>query len=284
MITRILSFLLFTSVAHGQIFELPYTLHNGWGTFEDPHFMGISLSKLNQGNDSENRQLPIKGLPDGFVTQQISTDAFQSVWQDYTSGKISREKLSGYMNAWELDTLSENLTRKFIRCYVHVAFKKENDSSFLYIVDTNNDLDFSDETIRSAVMYDQNRLNDLYDEHVVSFTYDAFTRGEMQTKQGEILIFEYDNENMDFIRYDYAYSFPHHGKTTLVHDGTEYELTFMFNRGLHLQLEKSIIVQNAADNTYFGSAKMIIFDTTAYRVAGINTRKEVLLLERSDNY
>ena len=275
----LLTCLFFTSMAHGQIIELPYTLHNGWGSFEDPLFMGITMIKSNPDDDSQNWQMPIKGLPDGFVVENISTDVFQLVWQDYTSGKISREKLSGYMNAWELDTLSENLTREFIRCYVHVAFKKENDSTYLYMVDTNNDLDFSDETIRSAVMYDQNRLNDLYDEHVVSFTYDAFTGGEVQSKQGEILIFEADSNNKEFNN-DFVYSFPHHGKTTLVHDGTEHELTFLFNSGLLLQAESSVAVQRVADNTYYNLTESITFDTTGYRVVGANPRKEVLLLER----
>ena len=272
-------FLFLASVAHSQIIELPYTFHNGWGEYEGRSFGGISFGHHPPESRWGKMAIETTGLPEGFSPQRQETDIIQFVWQSYTTGKIDKESFLGFMESWNIDTLSENFTRDYIRCYVHVAIKKENDSTFLYMVDTNNDLDFSDEEIHKAAVIDYKNMDELYRSNVISFTYDAYAGDKLETQEGEILIFEGSEADKSHRMY-YLFTFPHNCKANLEYNGEEYDLLFQFSGGLRLQSESSVSVEHPVDKTSFSKDQSIIIGNYGFRIKGANPSKKVLLLEK----
>lgn len=222
--------------------------------------------------------LKTKGVPEGFSAQILETNITQFVWQNYTNGKIGKDAIKQFLEAWDFDTLSENLTRDFIRCYVHVAIKKVSDSTYLYIVDTNNDLDFSDEIVKEASVKTSNQLEQLYNENAVTFTYEALAEGNIETRHGEILILESSGEFKKHM--PLMYSFPHHCISYLSLDGEKHKLNFRFAGGSRLQSENSIEVVHPITKSNIPKGESIIVSNHGFRVIGVNPSKKVLLLEK----
>jgi thiol-disulfide isomerase/thioredoxin len=277
MKAHLYAFLFITSISQAQIIELPYTFHNGWGEYQGRSFGGMNFSKHAPESTWGIMEIETSGAPVGFSVQREDTDIIQFIWQSYVKGKVSKEVFLDYMESWEIDTLSENLTRDFIRCYVHVAIKKENDSTFLYIVDTNNDLDFSDEKIHSAAVRNPQKTDDLYQENVVKFTYDVSSGGNIQTRQGEILILA---DTTPGAYMPYLVTFPHHCASTLMHEGEEYAILFQYSSGGRLQAEKSVSIEHPIHKALFVRNQSLILGDYGYRIDGVNPSKQVLILEK----
>ncbi len=260
----------------GQRMEVPYTMHNGFGEIKERSFGGLDFRAFDPESVWGKMNIETTGAPEGYSVQRSETDIRQFVWQSYTQGKFSNETMLEFVEGWGIDTTSENLTREFIKCYVHVAIKKENDSTYLYIIDTNNDHDFSDEIIHTAALYDYKKVDSLYREHKHTFRYQYFTNNQVKWREAEILIIE--NDRKDFM--PYLINFPHHAKGEIEHNGVKYPLYFQFAGGNRLQTEDEIEVMHPLDSSMVSKDQFIIIGRTGYKVLGANPSKEVLLLEK----
>ena len=263
--------------AFGQIMEIPYTFHTGYGEIKNRSFGALSFNKHAPESSWGKMVIETKGVPEGFTVNRKDTDILQFVWQNYTNGKISKETIGDFIESWNIDTTSENLTRDFIKCYIHVAIKRTDDSTYLYIVDTNNDLDFSDETIHTAVLNDYKKSNELHSKHSIAFQFESYGNGSIKERAGEILILESDNKQFA----EYLVTFPHHCRGTLVHEGRDYPLYFQFSSGHRLQAEHEVNVMHPIDSSSVSKNNLIILGMTGYKVLGTNPSKEVLLLEKT---
>lgn len=153
---KIKAFLLFTGVffcslsySQENIVELPLKTADGLGPF------GISMSGISQYNDDANNPwkstyLKVTGLPANLTELKpgdIETNMYQSVYQDYFSGKLTKEfyeSLQGSWN-WKPDTL--NLSKIPIKCKIPFAVGKDVAGKTQMVVDVNNNYDLSDDPI-----------------------------------------------------------------------------------------------------------------------------------------
>lgn len=153
---KIKAFLFVTSVffcsliyAQENIIELPLKTIDGLGPF------GISMSGISPYRDDANNPwkstfLKVSGLPANLTDLKlgdIETNMYQSVYQDYLSGKLTKEfyeSLQGSWN-WKPDTL--NLSKISVKCKIPFAVGKDAAGKTQMVVDVNNNLDLSDDPI-----------------------------------------------------------------------------------------------------------------------------------------
>lgn len=272
----LITILVASFTSFGQVTELPFTLHNGRGPMKYQSFGGISFSKHNPESSWGKMAIEMANVPDGFHVDIQHTDIFQFVWQNYTNGILPKESLLFFVKSWKMDTTSEYLTRSFVKCYVNVAIKRENDSTYLYIVDRNNNHDFSDDTVRVAALNDYENLDELFEKHAITFDFEYYLNHEVHKETREIVILE----NPDKSQMTYVVTFPHHGKAFLEHNGQQVPLYFKYSSPFRHSDSSSVVIQHPIDSVGIRTKQFLILDATAYRVIGANRKKQVLLLEK----
>jgi len=134
--------------------------------------------------DEEKTYPSTTGKPED-ISKQIEyyyiLDRFQFAFQNYCEGKSSREHFIEKVknNYWNLaDTI--HLSRKSIRCGLSVLGGLQSDSLPVYIIDANNNNDYSDEVIRRVTkrITDSDKIISLS----VPVTMDYFLNNKINTE------------------------------------------------------------------------------------------------------
>ncbi len=137
------------SCSNEKIIKLPILEKNGYGPFI-AGLGGISTYSDNEDNPSKNTQLKVSGIPISWTdikVGDIDTDIRQSVYQDYYSGKITNERYQELQKSWTWIPDSLNLSKKPLKCKIAFAVGKDSIGELKMIVDSNNNLDLSDDKI-----------------------------------------------------------------------------------------------------------------------------------------
>ena len=141
LVTSLVLLIATQSIREGMIsdiVEVPIHLVNGYGPFS-PDFAILSLRKADYVADSEVQR--IKGIPDAegpYILKRIIIDYSQFVHQELgdSAWNLSYE---------ELPHLGAQVSVDPIKCFVNVLFAKSEGGELSYLLDTDNDWDFSDE-------------------------------------------------------------------------------------------------------------------------------------------
>lgn len=92
---------------------------------------------------------PVKGIPedwgDKYYVGHVILDIEQFTYQHYLLGNITERRFIDLQNDWNWKPDTTVLSTQPIQCYLSVILKVLTDSSIIYKVDANGDLDFSDE-------------------------------------------------------------------------------------------------------------------------------------------
>src|SRR5919202_4690406 len=127
---------------------LPIKLIDGYGPFQ-PGFGLIS----NSGKDSPvwgKTYHVMKGIPTYWSQAQIChiwLTSHQFAYQNFLAGNISKVDYQGLQKGWTWTPDTTKLSKVPIKCYLYVVKGfNENTGKWAVLVDTNNNLDFSDET------------------------------------------------------------------------------------------------------------------------------------------
>ncbi|MDO5979076.1 peroxiredoxin family protein [Flavivirga spongiicola] len=140
---------LITSCLHEKILKLPITLQKGYGPF-DSSFGGISPYSNDENDPWKKTHLKVSGVPKNWTDIKIgdiNTDIYQSVYQNYYLGNITKEKYKELQNSWNWVPDSMNLSKNPIKCKIAFAFGKDSIGELKMVVDANNNHDFSDDNM-----------------------------------------------------------------------------------------------------------------------------------------
>lgn len=136
-----------SSCSKSNIIEIPVTQKIGYGYF-NYSLGGISSYTEDENNPWKQTYLNVSGIPETWSDIKIGdieTDYYQSVYQNYYLGNISQDRYEELQKVWDWkpDTLS--LSKEPIRTKIAFVFGKDSGGQLKMIVDTNNNLDFSDD-------------------------------------------------------------------------------------------------------------------------------------------
>ena len=91
----------------------------------------------------------VKGIPETWtdvLVKDLVMDLDQFRYQSYKAGIIDKDDLDYYFKGELEKTLRRRLSEKFLRCYFYVARGKDETGTTRYLIDSDNDHDFSNNT------------------------------------------------------------------------------------------------------------------------------------------
>ena len=191
----------------GALVDLPITTVKGYGPF------GIAFSRftpdLNDGSNWSKMKLPVKGIPKTWINVEKAMariNTWQLIYQNVIKGTVPRSWYVGYQQSSKIALDDAQFSKQPIKCYVYLLRGFDQTSSkWLVMVDTNNNLDFSDETpfeaevIKPGVMPDN-----VTDAHLI--TYEAYQRDKIITSHIPLVVKRMGN--------DLFFNFPQYAKAS----------------------------------------------------------------------
>ena len=201
-----------------QSVYLPLEYVGGYGSF-DPHFSRVYSGKTPPQSPWIPTEVPVKGLPEGWedaAPKQLLFDAKQFAYQNYLEGNIDSVRYASLTKSWKIDLEKRPLSPKSIRCFTHVVARVLSDSTVEYILDINNNRDFSDDAIHIAQPYDMNANPDSLVANAHLTEVELFVNGEVIQRKVPIIIQKGFTRGRLFIYYGYADHYEAHLRDQLI--------------------------------------------------------------------
>ncbi len=259
--------------------RLPITLKEGYG----PFYPGFGILSADRPTDPlwGKTYSAVRGIPRHWSSPVKSTVVLhfqQFVYQHVKAGHLEQALYNTYSKApgWTSDTSS--LSTKPIKCYVNVVRGfDEHANKWAVLVDTDNDLDFSDETpVYPDFLHTKETDYKIKDQRIIQ--YELYRNGRVETARTPV-VFRYNDTY-------FLYNFPRYATATAQVADKQYELLIDPNlRRLNFETSKIALASSIGSNGRIDGQKIVeIGDEIelggiAYRNNGISFADNILELE-----
>ena len=173
------------SCSHDKIVELPLTMQNGYGPFS-MGLGGIAPNSENESNPWYKTYLKVAKFPEDLTDVKyghIETNIYQSVYQDYLLGNITKEWYDGLQKSWNWTPDTLNLSKDPIKTKIAFAYGKNSEGVLQIVVDANNNLDLSDDILFSPLdmaFVDENENKDeIAQAQAVNASFEIFVHNKI---------------------------------------------------------------------------------------------------------
>lgn len=184
-------FLLSCSGKPSPYIELPIALQEGYGNIS-PGF-GMVSGRATADNPWHKTQMEVSGVAQNWLapdTACLWLDPHQFAFQNFKLGNIDKEFFEELKSAWNIDLDSRPFSENAIKCYVHVVYGKDEEGKLMYMVDTNNDHDFSDELVHTPQAIDTSMGDSLALRYAHRVRYEDFRNGKVVELEVPLVIME----------------------------------------------------------------------------------------------
>jgi peroxiredoxin len=267
--------------------ELPITMKDGYGPFRSA-LGGLSPDSEDENNPWKKTCLSVTGIPEDWTEVKkgdIETNIYQTVYQNYLLGNITRERYEELQKSWNWtpDTLS--LSKQFINCKIAFAFGRDTAGETKMVVDANNNLDFSDDMIFTPLEINLNdNVSDkdsLTMQHAVTVTYERLSGNKIIREKSPLFIVYAQPYNL------WMCNFPKYATAML----GDTEIAVCSNDFTNLSYSKSSIVllndslkngAKAESENLISTDEYLIVKDKIYKYKGVNLNKNILILEKTN--
>jgi thiol-disulfide isomerase/thioredoxin len=184
---------LFTAYAQPEkIIEVPIKLVNGYGPFS-PGFVVQGRVSSHEVEGWNATDLTIKGVPKHWkkvVKKMIWFDARQFLYQNFKQANLSAEFYKDVAQSWGVDTVNRVYSKDPIKCYVYFIFSRD-EGKITCMVDTDNDLDFSDEKEFVPAMLNWSKRDSLA-RTAISVSYQMFLNNSVIDSTLPLMVLQND--------------------------------------------------------------------------------------------
>ncbi|MBD1263172.1 TlpA family protein disulfide reductase [Maribacter polysiphoniae] len=278
--------LLTQGCSNEKIFKLPITFQEGYGPF-DSAMVGISPYSDNENDPWKKTHLKTSGIPKNWTDVKIGdvdTDIYQSVYQNYYLGNITKERYEELQKTWGWEPDSINLSKKPIKSKIAFVFGKDSVGELQMIVDANNNHDFSDDDIfkPTEVNPKRNINNDsLVKSSAIKVSFEQFSNDKIIQVSAPLLIVHMKQYNIflsNFAQY-----------ATARFQGEE--IAISSNNFTNLSYDKVGIIKvgdlsEKGDKADFQSLiaknEFLEIENGIYKNLGVKKNENVLVLEKMD--
>lgn len=255
-----------------DIIEIPLKFKNGYGSFP-VGFHVLNWHELMEDNPWYKTESNILGIPEDWTTpikKSIWFDGAQFAYQHYKQGNISPTRFDELVTVWNIQLDKRTYVDQPIKCFVYLIYGKDADGNIKYKIDTNNDLDFSDEDEFTPAEVDFSKLDSIVEKNSHQVSYQAVRNGKVVSLSTPILILEQNGSLLCNIpQYGIA---DFHGNELRIRSSefqsTSYEPAAILKKSDNGQQE---IIQEK---------EFILIDDEIYQNLGVNIEREVLLLKK----
>lgn len=263
---------------------LPLEMQEGYGPFR-PGF-GILSSETGdypKGAQSRTSSLPLRGIPTAWtnrVKTRIDLDSRQFIYQNFCAGNVDSAWYRGFLDYWNWEPDTTKLSAKPIKCYVYVVRGYDPQAGkWAVLVDTNNNLDFGDETAIYPAPQDPTGQNFTYQNPLI-ISHEVYRKGNVVNVKTPMVI--------KTLRGDFVYNFPQYARAILKQGTNEHELLISSGGFNQLDYEDIRIVEKPSwfwqktvpDEELVEIGQYITLDGVSYKNKGVDAYSNVLQLER----
>ena len=264
--------------------ELSLTPRNGYGPFKSA-LGGISPYSEDANDPWKKTYLKVSGVPSRWSDVKfgdIETNVYQSVYQNYFLGNITKERYEELQRSWDWTPDSLNLSKEPLKCNIAFAYGKDSAGVVEMIVDANNNLDFSDDKTFRPI--DLNTCKNANKDSIalansIKISFESYI-GNKKTRVNTRLFIAYMSEDNMFMC-----NFPEY--TTANYKGTEIAVcsdnfTDLSYKNPCIVLINDSIGKNkkVSNEETVAKNEFIEIQGDIYRNIGVNLNKNKLILEK----
>ncbi|MFA5324650.1 MAG: TlpA disulfide reductase family protein [Bacteroidales bacterium] len=273
------------SCTNKNTIELQLTEKNGYGPFKSS-FSGIFPYSEEENNPWTKTFLKASGTPENWINVKkgdIETNLYQSIYQNYFLGNISKEWYEFLQQSWGWNPDTLNLSKTPMKSKIAFAFGTDSLGITKMVVDANNNLDFSDDIIFTPFEIKPDvKINDdsLAKNNAIMVTYERFSSNKIIQTKAPLLIIHMSSNNM------FLYNFPQYASTQL--DGEEIALCSDNFNNLSYNSTSVVLVNDSLNGENKANYENIILKNEyikvkekIYKNIGVNHNKDVLTLEKT---
>ncbi|WP_167613825.1 redoxin domain-containing protein [Maribellus sediminis] len=262
--------------------------HKGYGSFGNKSTF-LSESKSDQ-NSPWNKMMPTyKGIPDSLKNLKVSlnpVDIGQYVFQSYKAGKVDRSFLVNTFNSWGLDTCS--FYDQELKSFFSVAIGQNSHNEWVYVIDKNNNLDFSDDKLyRLKKETGDLKLNSrTIPRQPVSFEYEYFDGKKVLRDSSWVYLFDYFSYGTDYTNFEYRVA-------NFTFNNIDYEIELKCNvtnrdyssKSTTLGITKmgEFVKQSLKSKNLLKIGDYLILDKTYFKIEKITYSGDSIYLRRDKN-
>ena len=266
------------------LLNLPLEVQEGYGPFQ-PRFGILSpeTGDYPKGTQSRNSSLPLSGIPKHWtncVKTRIDLNAQQFIYQNFYAGNVDPKWYSGFLENWNWSPDSTKLSKRPIKCYVYTIRGYDSQAGqWAVMVDTNNNLDFSDESAIYPEAQDPTGQNFDY-KNPLMVTYEVYRKGKIVRTKIPMVI--------KTLQGDIVYNFPQYAKATLKQGTKKHELlisSFESPDYQNIRISKEPFwfwQKTVLHDDLVELGEYITLDGVSYKNKGVDAYNNVLQLERVD--
>lgn len=262
--------------------ELSLTMKNGFGPFPSS-MRGIRPYAEDEKNPWKKTHLNPTGIPEHWSEAKyghIETNILQSVYQNVILGNISKTRYEELQKTWNWVPDTLNLSEQPVKTKIAFACGKDSTGQLKMIVDTNNNLDLSDDKTFKPIDADLTKKvnNDsLALKHAFNVSYERYMNNKIVPSNAPVLVKYAKQYNLFWV------NFPQHAETEI--DG---EIIYVSSDNFaNLSYEDIVITTGSEklkhnDNQIIKKNEYIKINEKLYKNLGVTLNKNVLTLERVD--
>ena len=275
------------SCSHDKIVELPLTLQNGYGPFR-MGLGGIAPNSENESNPWYKTYLKVAKFPEDLTDVKyghIETNIYQSVYQDYLLGNITKEWYDGLQKSWNWTPDTLNLSKTPIKTKIAFAYGKNSEGVLQIVVDANNNLDLSDDILFSPLdmaFVDENENKDeIAQAQAVNASFEIFVHNKIVPVCVPLFVMYHSQINMfmcNFSQYattqykDEQIAVSSSNFTNLSYE--KIEVTFIQNSLKH--------GEKVTEEDIYRKNEYLEIKGEILKIIGINTNQNTLVLEKTN--
>jgi len=274
------------SFSQERTIELPIKVKNGFGPFV-ANFKGIHAYIGDEPGPWDKTHLKFKGFPENWTDIKqgdIAIDSYQKVYQNYLSGNITERFYKYVQNGWKWVPDMLKLSGEPLKCVVAFAFGNDATGNTKIVVDANNNLDLSDDSIFCPIEVNFDERIDwdsLAAENSIFVLYERLSHNRIIQEKAPLLIVHCKKLN------NYFCSFPQYAVTQI--NGKEIAVcsdnfqTLFYNNKTSLALIDHDIVSGnkGKDENVIQNEEFIEINGNRYKNKGVNLNRNVLVLEKA---
>jgi len=229
--------------------------------------------------------LNVTGIPENWGNVKIwniETNVYQSVYQDYISGKITQQWYELLQKSWHWKPDTLRLSKKPIKSKIAFSYGVDENGETRMIIDSNNNLDFSDDNIFTPIAYEilANPAADidvLAQKHAVLVTYEKLFESKIIRDSVPVLVTF--NKEMNI----FLYNFPTRFTTNF--QGTEIDIcSDEFCSPSFIKSTKLALTNDSIETKSISNNEHISIGNSLYLSKGVNSIKNVLILEKVETH
>lgn len=279
----ILSAMILAGCSQSKTVELPLTMHDGYGPFQTG-LIGLSADTEDPNNPWYASRIKVLRLPNGLTDVRlghIETNMRQHVYQSVLAGTITQEWYAQLQRSWNWQPDSIMLSPTPVRTQIAFAYGQDADGATKFVLDANGNLDLSDDTPFTPVditaiegVANKDSLAQVYG---VRATIETFVHDRIVPVEVPVLVTFYASYNMYFANLSRHATTEYKGQQLAV---ASFQDVSFSDVDVTLVYDDPAMTPEA--NEVLMKGEYIEAGGDIMKIVGVNTNKNVLVLELTD--